>query len=158
MYRYTKIYHLQKYTKYPDICTVIKTAPIMKAIVLTGRILFSLIFLLSVMGHFSQPSIAYAASAGVPAASFLVPLSGVIAAAGALSIILGYKAKWGAWLIVLFLIPVTFMMHAFWKATDPVAQQMQMVMFMKNIALLGAALLITYFGSGPLSLDSRLQK
>jgi len=47
------------------------------------------------------------------------------------------------------------MMHAFWKVDDPVMAQTQMVMFMKNLAMLGGALLITQFGSGPLSLDSR---
>jgi putative oxidoreductase len=127
----------------------------MKFIVLTGRILFSLIFLMSIMGHFSAGAIAYATSAGVPMASFLVPASGVLAFLGALSIILGYKAKIGAWMIVVFLIPVTFMMHKFWTVTDPMMMQMQMAMFMKNISILGGALMITYFGAGPMSLDAR---
>jgi putative oxidoreductase len=47
------------------------------------------------------------------------------------------------------------MMHKFWTVHDPVMAQMQMVMFMKNLAILGGALLITQFGSGPLSLDAR---
>jgi len=61
----------------------------------------------------------------------------------------------GAWLIVVFLVPVTFTMHAFWAVQDPMMHQFQMAMFMKNIALLGAALLITQFGAGPVSLDAR---
>jgi putative oxidoreductase len=127
----------------------------MKFLVLLGRILFSLIFLMTILGHFSAPAIGYAASQGVPAASILVPLSGIIAFLGAVSIILGYKAKIGAWLIIIFLLPVTFSMHKFWAMTDPMMQQMQMAMFMKNISITGAALLITYFGSGPLSIDSK---
>jgi putative oxidoreductase len=127
----------------------------MKYIVLLGRILYSLIFLNSGIFHFSGDAIGYASSQGVPMASVLVPLSGIMAIAGGLSIVLGYKARWGAWIIVAFLIPVTFMMHAFWKVTDPAMQQMQMSMFMKNISMLGAALLITWFGSGPLSIDAR---
>lgn len=107
------------------------------------------------MGHFQAGTIAYAASAGVPMASVLVPLSGVIAILGALSIILGFKAKLGAWLIIIFLVPITFMMHKFWGITDPMAMQMQMSMFMKNIALIGGALIISYFGAGPMSLDNR---
>ncbi len=107
------------------------------------------------MGHFKPETAAYAASAGVPMASVLVPLSGVIAILGALSIILGFKAKMGAWLIILFLVPVTFWMHKFWGITDPMAMQMQMSMFMKNIALIGGALIISYFGAGPMSLDNR---
>lgn len=131
---------------------------IMKFIVLIGRILFSLIFLLTIAGHFSSQSIGYAGGQGVPAPSFLVPLSGIIAFVGALSIIFGYKARLGAWLIIIFLVPVTFFMHAFWKVTDPMAQQVDMAMFMKNISLTGAALLITYFGAGPLSVDEKMAK
>lgn len=130
----------------------------MKFIVLIGRILFAMIFLLTIMSHFSGKAVGYAAAKGVPAASVLVPLSGVIAVAGAISIMLGYKARWGAWLIVIFLVPVTFMMHAFWKETDPVQMQMQMGNFMKNISMLGGALLITYFGAGPLSIDAGTKK
>jgi putative oxidoreductase len=127
----------------------------MKLIVLLGRILFSAIFLLSGVHHFSPDAAGYAAKQGVPMPSILVPLSGVMAVVGAISIILGFKAKFGAWLIVLFLVPVTIMMHNFWVITDPMMQQMQMAMFMKNISMLGGALLITYFGAGPLSVDNR---
>lgn len=129
----------------------------MKYAVLAGRILFSLLFLMSGFGHFSAAPVAFASASGVPAASILVPLSGVIEILGAISIIIGYKAKWGAWLIVLFLLPVTFLMHKFWTVTDPMMQQMDMAMFMKNLGLAGAALLIAYFGAGPLSIDNRLK-
>lgn len=127
----------------------------MKAIPLIGRIFFSLIFLQTALSHFSAKAIGYAAAQNVPLPSLLVPFAGVLAILGGLSIILGYKARWGAWLIVLFLVPVTFMMHNFWTITDPMMRQMQMAMFMKNISMLGGALLITYFGSGPLSLDAQ---
>ena len=127
----------------------------MKTIALLGRILFSLIFLTSGFNHFSSESINYASAQGVPIPSLLVPASGILAVLGALSIILGYKARLGAWMIVLFLIPVTLMMHNFWNITDPAMKQMQMAMFMKNISMLGAALLITYFGPGPLSIDNK---
>ena len=125
----------------------------MKYVPLLGRILFSMIFLDSGFKHFTSGTINYAASAGVPMASIAVPLAGIIAIVGALSILLGYKAKWGGWLIVLFLVPVTFMMHAYWSVTDPMQHQMQMIMFMKNMSMLGGALMIAYFGSGPVSLD-----
>jgi len=92
-------------------------------------------------------------SQGVPLASVLVPLSGLIAFFGALSILLGYRARLGAWLIAIFLIGVT-PMHKFWGIPDPMMQQMQMVMFMKNLAMLGSALLISPFGSGSWSLDA----
>jgi putative oxidoreductase len=47
------------------------------------------------------------------------------------------------------------MMHKFWVVTDPMMYQMQFVMFMKNVSMLGGALLITQLGSGPWSLDAR---
>jgi putative oxidoreductase len=91
----------------------------------------------------------------VPLASIAVPLSGVLAILGGLSILLGYRAKLGAWLIVLFLILVTLMMHKVWTVSDPMMAQIQMVMFMKNASMLGSALLISHFGARPLSLDAR---
>jgi len=125
----------------------------MNYLVLAGRILYALIFVMAGPGHFSADTIAFAASKGVPLASFAVPLSGIIALTGGLSIMTGYRAKWGGWLLVLFLVPVTIMMHNFWAIPDPAMAQMQQIMFMKNISMLGAALLIAHFGSGPLSLD-----
>ncbi len=126
----------------------------MKYLVLLGRILYSAIFIMSGPGHFTAGTIGYAASKGVPMASFLVPVSGVMAIVGGLSILLGFKAKWGAWLIVIFLLPVSFMIHNFW-AVDPAHAMMDQVNFMKNMSMLGAALMIAYFGSGPLSVDGR---
>jgi putative oxidoreductase len=125
------------------------------AVVLLGRFLFALIFLLAGPSHFSQRTIAFATSQGVPLAHFAVPASGVLALLGGLSILLGYRVRFGAWLIVLFLLPVTFLMHRFWGISDPVAAQTQMALFMKNIALIGGALFISQFGAGLLSLDSR---
>jgi len=120
-----------------------------------GRFLYSAIFLMTAFGHFSAGYIGYAAQAGVPAPGLLVPLSGVIAIVGGLSITLGYKAKIGGWLIVLFLVPVTLKMHAFWAVPDPMMHGIQLAMFWKNVSMLGAALLITHFGAGPVSLDAR---
>ncbi len=125
----------------------------MKYAALFGRIIFASIFVMSAPVHFSKDTINFAAAAGVPLASIAVPISGILALIGGLSVALGYKAKWGAWLLVLFLVPVSFMMHNFWSVSDPMTKQMQMVMFFKNMSILGASVLVTYFGSGPLSLD-----
>jgi putative oxidoreductase len=99
--------------------------------------------------------IGYAAAQGVPLASVAVPLSGVIVLDGGLNILLGYRAKLGAWLIVLFLVSVTVMIHNFWAVSDLAAAQVQMIMFMKNLSMLSGALLISQFGAGPLRLDAR---
>ena len=125
------------------------------AVVVLGRFLFALIFLLAAPNHFTKQTIAFSASQGVPLASIAVPLSGVVAIAGGLSILLGYRAKLGAWLIVLFLVPVSLMLHKFWTVSDPMMAQTQMILFMKNVSILGGALLITQFGAGPFSLDAR---
>ena len=125
------------------------------ALVLLGRLLYAVIFLMAAPNNFSKQAIAYAASQGAPLASIGVPLMGVISLVGGLSIVLGYRAKIGAWLIVVFLLVVTPIMHKFWGLTDPMMAQVQMIMFLKNLSMLGGALLIAQFGAGPLSLDTR---
>jgi putative oxidoreductase len=138
-----------------DTLDVAETPSFARYLVPLGRALFASIFIIASLGHFSQQTIGYAAAQGVPLANIAVPLSGVIALLGGLSILLGYKTRYGAALIVLFLVPVNFMMHKFWAVSDPMAAQMQQIMFMKNMAILGGALLIGYFGAGPISLDNR---
>jgi putative oxidoreductase len=98
-------------------------------------------------------TIVYVASKGVLFAPILVPVSGVIALAAGLSILLGYGAKFGAWLMAFFLVCVTPAMHNFWTVTDPVMHQIELIQFLKNVSMLGGALLITQVGSGPWSLD-----
>ncbi len=129
----------------------------MKLVLLVGRILFSIIFLLAGVSHITGEGVQGAAAKGLPLAAVLVPLSGVVAVLGSLSIILGYKAKIGAWLLVIFLIPVTLVMHNFWAAADAMTRQMQMMNFMKNITMLGGAMMITFLGAGPWSIDAMLK-
>ncbi|NLR59042.1 DoxX family protein [Chitinophaga polysaccharea] len=127
----------------------------MKIVPLLGRILFALIFVMSGLNHVMGAGADYAAAAGVPAARIMVPFAGLLALLGGLSILLGYKVKYGAWLVVIFLVPVSIALHNFWSVTDPMQKQMQMAMFMKNMAILGGALLLAYFGPGPYSLDKQ---
>ena len=128
---------------------------IMKTTTLVGRILYSLIFLMAVPGHFKAETIAYATAQGVPLADLAVPASGLLALVGALSVALGYKARWGALGLIAFLVPVTFTMHNFWTVADPMMHQLQLVMFMKNVALIGTALFFVANGAGAYSLDAR---
>src|SRR5678815_5534312 len=101
---------------------------------------------------------AAAAAHGVPLPEILVPLSGVIALVGGLSILFGFQTRVGAWLLVLFLVPVTLMMHNFWSVPDPMAHQIEKAMFLKNVTMLGGALVIAYFGADPLSLDALMSQ
>lgn len=129
----------------------------MRYLHLVGRILFALIFVLAAARHFTQEGIQHAASLGVPLANLAVPLSGVMALVGGLSVAFGYKTKWGAWVLIAFLVPVTLGMHAFWKLHDPEMIHMQQAMFAKNLSMLGAALLLTQFGAGAVSFDQKGQ-
>lgn len=122
-------------------------------VVLLGRICFTVVFIIGTMGHFNGQDLPYAIQAGVPMAKIMVPLAGAIAVLGGLSILFGYKAKLGGWLIVLFLVPVTLMLHNFWAVTGA-ARMMQMTNFEKNLSMLGGAFLISQFGAGPWSLDA----
>jgi len=126
----------------------------MRVLVPIGRALFSLIFISSVFGNFSRGAIESAAAHGVPLATVLVPLSGILALVGGLSVLLGYRARFGAFLLLLFLVPVTLIMHRFWGLADPQVAMIQRVNFMKNLSMIGGALVLMYYGSGPVSLDN----
>jgi len=84
----------------------------------------------------------YAKYKKVPAAKLGVIVSGLMILIGGLYIALGIYADLGALLIALFLIPTSFLMHAFWKETDATAKQNETIGFFKNLAMAGAALII----------------
>ena len=130
----------------------------MNALAPIGRVVFSLIFLISVPNDFKQQTIDYAASAGVPLAHVAVPLAGLLALVGGLSVALGFHARMGAIALLVFLVPVTLFMHRFWGVSDPQQAQLQQVNFMKNLALMGGALFFVYAGSGAYSLDARTHR
>jgi putative oxidoreductase len=128
----------------------------MKYVLLLGRSLFSLLFFLKAFEHFSDSGMQHAISMEIPMPSLLVPVAGVILLLGALSILLGYKARLGAWCLIIFLVPTSIMMHQFWNMVDSYESMMEHMCFFKNIALIGSLLMLVYFGSGPLSLDRRI--
>jgi len=128
----------------------------MNSVVLVGRILYSLIFIMSgLMGHFGSlnETSQYAAMKGVPMPVIMTVITGIMIVVGGLSVMLGYKVKIGAALLVAFLIPTAFLMHNFWAIEDAMMAQIEMSQFMKNLSLTGGALIIMHFGSGPLSLE-----
>ncbi len=118
---------------------------------LIGRVLFVLIFIGAAPRHFTNEGISHAAELGIPLANLLVPVSGILALAGALSVLTGFYAKFGALALILFLVPVTLGMHQFWYLHDPAQRHIQLAMFEKNISMLGAAIYLAYYGSGPFS-------
>ncbi len=116
----------------------------MDVLFLVGRIFYSLIFLMSGFGHFAQlePMAQYAQSKGVPAPKLATAGSGVLLLLGGLSVLLGFYPTIGLLLLIVFLVPTTLLMHNFWAVDDPMQRQMEMVNFLKNMALLGAALML----------------
>ena len=109
-----------------------------------GRLLLGGYFVFGGFNHFKMLTMmsGYAQSKGVPLPKAAVAFSGVLLWIGGLSILFGIYPTFGAVALVLFLVPVTFMMHAFWKIQDAHMKMGEMVNFTKNLALLGAALLL----------------
>lgn len=116
----------------------------MDAILIIGRILFGALFVASGIGHFAklEAMTGYAKYKKVPAAKLGVIVSGLMILIGGLYVALGIYADLGALLIALFLIPTSFLMHAFWKETDATAKQNETIGFFKNLSMAGAALII----------------
>ena len=90
------------------------------------------------------------ASVGIPLAALVTLFTIVFEIAGGASLILGYKARIGAILLLLFLTPATLLFHY------PIADPSQMIQFMKNLAIMGGLLMVTVYGSGPVSLESQV--
>jgi putative oxidoreductase len=129
----------------------------MDVVFLIGRVLFALLFVssgfMAHLGEGGRQGREYARSLGAPSPDLLVPLSGIAIIAGGLMIALGIWADLGALLIIGFLVGITPIMHAFWKVDDPQMQQLQIAMFFKNTALLGAALIVFYIYNQGQDLD-----
>ena len=116
----------------------------MDIVLVIARVLFALIFISSGISHLTklEAMTGYAQYKKVPAAKFSVLLSGLMILIGGLYIAFGVYADLGALLLALFLIPTAFLMHAFWKETDPTAKQNETIGFFKDLSLAGAALII----------------
>jgi len=109
-----------------------------------GRILYGGFFLLGGINHYQNLNMmaGFTASKGVPAAKPGVMASGLLIIVGGLLVILGWHVRIGLACIVLFLVPVTFLMHNYWAEKDMMQMINQRVNFQKNLALLGAALMM----------------
>jgi uncharacterized membrane protein YphA (DoxX/SURF4 family) len=108
---------------------------------LAGRILFGGFFVLSGLRHFQHLDMmaGFTGSKGVPSPRLAVMASGLLIILGGISILLGLQPRWGVALVSAFLIPVTLLMHQYWKHTDPMMRINDEVNFLKNVALLGGA-------------------
>jgi putative oxidoreductase len=124
-------------------------------ITILARLLLSSIFLISGFTKIAKPSgdASQMRSKGMPAVGLLLTLATIIEVGGGLSILLGYKASLGSFVVFLYLIPVTLVFHNYW-AYEGKERLAQMENFIKNLAIMGGLLLVTAFGSGSFSLAS----
>ena len=123
--------------------------PVSASLVMAGRILFTLIFFISGVTHFTDiESYNALMHESIPYRTFWVLSSGIVELAGAIMILFNRGARLGGWLLVVFLIPVTFAVHGFEMMTTDNAQMqaVQTSFFLKGLAMTGAALLITQLG------------
>ena len=125
-------------------------------IFLAGRILYALPLILMGSNHFMNLAgmAAYAESRGLPSPQVAVIISGLVLVLGAVSILVGFRGRIGAWFVAFFLIATAFMMHRFWAESDPMDSQMEMGNFLRNIIMAGAAFMMTKTGTGPFSVDN----
>jgi len=148
-----------------DICWKGQTMPVtvpeilQGSMTLIGRISLCAIFLTNAVG-FNIPNFEEVVSAmgrvGIPQPRFALVLAIGILLAGSGMLIVGWKSKVGAALLLFYLTVSNMYFHNFWVINDPVMHKLEMVQFLKNLSLMGAMLLIVANGSGPYSLD--LQK
>lgn len=120
----------------------------MQVLFLIGRILLGGYFIYNGYNHFSNLSgmSGYAKAKGVPAARAGVIIAGIMLALGGLAVVANRYAILGMCLIVLALIPITIMMHPFWKEKDGNARMMERIQFTKNMGLIGALILLISIG------------
>jgi putative oxidoreductase len=113
-------------------------------LVLVGRTLYVIIFLLSAVNHLTRSEMmaGYTASRGVPAARAAVIGSGVLIGVGGLMLLLGVWGDLGALFIFLFLAPTAVIMHGFWRESEPMARTNERTQFLKDTSMAGAAVVI----------------
>lgn len=121
---------------------------------LVGRVLLALIFVVSGWGKITgfAGTAGYMARKGLPMTEVLLVLTIICELGGGLAILLGWKARWAALAILVFLVLATLVFHPFWSAPADQAA-MQQIQFMKNLSIMGGMLLLFAFGPGRYGLD-----
>lgn len=129
---------------------------------LMGRFLITFIFLRSAFGKISNfAGVAGSMAArGMPLAEFLLACAIAIEIVGGLCVLLGWKARWGALALLIFLVPATLIFHNFWVVDPAQLKELanQTNHFYKNVTIIGALVFVIGMGSGPLSIDRSGQR
>jgi len=126
---------------------------------LVGRILIAAIFLTSGIAKLTDPTgtMMHMEKAGIANAGTLLYVAGIAEIAGGLSLLFGFLTRIGAMGLILFLAITSVMMHKFW-GVPPDAAKMQMVQFMKNLAIMGGLFMVVAMGPGRYSLDRIMRR
>jgi putative oxidoreductase len=139
----------------PTAPAVSATTGFQPTLLLVGRILLAAVFLvagvrkaLGIAG-----TVGYFAKLGMPVADLMVYVSIIIEVGGALMLIIGWKARYAAWILSLFVLIATFFAHRFWEIGDAAQYGNQMNHFLKNFAIIGGMLFVAACGPGSLSVD-----
>lgn len=121
-----------------------------------GRVLLALMFVVSGFGKLGniEGTAGYIASAGLPLATTLAVIVGLLELFGGLAIMVGYHARWAALALGLFTIAASLLFHNFWAMSADKAF-MQQLMFMKNLSVAGGMFVVAALGAGPMSFDAR---
>ena len=121
-----------------------------------GRIFLALIFVVSGVGKITgyAGTASYMASRGLPMVEVLLPLTIAVELGGGLLLALGWKTRWAAAALFLFLVPTTLIFHQFW-GLEPKLAQMQKIHFLKNVAIMGGMLMVLAIGAGRWSVDRK---
>lgn len=124
------------------------------ALALVGRILLGLIFVQSGFQKLMTFSgvAASIAGKGLPMPEVLAVVTVAIELGAGLLLVVGWKARWAAFLLFLFIIPVSLIYHNFW-AMDAAQAAMNKIQFMKNVSIMGGMLVAVAFGPGRYSVD-----
>jgi putative oxidoreductase len=121
---------------------------------LLGRMLLAILFVISGFGKIPgfEGTAAYIASKGFPMPQVLAALAVLFELGGGIAVAIGWKTRWAAGALALFMIVITPIFHNFW-GVPPQEAMNQQVHFMKNVSILGGILLLFAFGPGRYSID-----
>ena len=116
----------------------------MATLFLLGRILFGGFFVYNGYGHIKnlEGTTGYAKSKGVPFAKLSVLVSGIVLVLGGIGVMFLFHVRFALFILASFLIVTTYMMHQFWKVSDPMHKMSEQIAFQKNVALLGAIFML----------------
>lgn len=127
-----------------------------ESLALLGRALLASIFIVSGLSKIPawDETVQYMSNQGIPLVPLFLFPAIFIEVMGGLSILLGFKARLGAAALILYLIPVTLILHGFWSL-DGMDRQIQFVNFLKNLSIMGGLTIVMAFGAGEISIDAK---